>query len=212
MARRSGLAAALAAVALSELLYGCATSTGRPTDRVAVPAIEAAYIPLHRSTLVPLPPYSGAGAAMVISPGVAVTNAHNQNMVPRGRVIGTAEPNYDLLFFETDRRQAPPSGIPRLGRSVIAYGQDAWGALRTARGIIRQLPSATEDYFIFEGDAGEGFSGGPVVDAADGTLLGIVWAYRDAEPGRQNLVYAYDIARVRSLFSDLQNRLPVDVN
>ena len=43
--------------------------------------------------------------------------------------------------------------------------------------------------------AGEGFSGGPVVDASDGRILGIVFGYNDMKDGSR-LMYAYDMDRI----------------
>jgi hypothetical protein len=40
-----------------------------------------------------------------------------------------------------------------------------------------------------------GFSGGPVVDASDGRILGIVFGYNDLHDGSR-LMYAYDMDRV----------------
>ena len=48
-------------------------------------------------------------------------------------------------------------------------------------------------YFIFAGNAGPGFSGGPVIDAT-GKLIGITFGYKDQ--GGKRLIYAYDVARV----------------
>jgi hypothetical protein len=55
-------------------------------------------------------------------------------------------------------------------------------------------------WFNFAGNAGPGFSGGPVLDSA-GRLVGITFGYKDE--GRQRLIYAYDMSRVRSEFSAL---------
>ena len=49
--------------------------------------------------------------------------------------------------------------------------------------------------FTFEADAGPGFSGGPVVDATDGRLVGIVFGFQDEKDGGR-LMYAYDMDRV----------------
>jgi S1-C subfamily serine protease len=57
-------------------------------------------------------------------------------------------------------------------------------------------------YFIFTGNAGPGFSGGPVVDGA-GKLIGIVFGYKDQ--GGKRLIYAYDMARVLAELSRVEN-------
>ena len=188
-------------------LVGCVHSSGDPVAAISDARIAAAYIPLYRGSFMS----QAEGAATVIAPGFAVTNAHNANLLGGVTILGSPK-DYDLLFFGTDRQSVPVTGVPRLGERVIAYGQGKDRDLRIARGVVRQLPATGSDYFIFEGNAGPGFSGGPVIDEADGRLLGIVYGYKDAEKGGQPMIYAYDIARVRSLFSTLQKGLPVDVN
>ena len=141
-----------------------------------------------------------AGAAMVIQPGIAVTNAHNANLVDPENVIGTATLS-DLMYFRAGSVPPPATAAPVVG----AYGEDLDGRLRIAHGKVVEITMtpgyATSPYFIFQGDAGPGFSGGPVVDAA-GKLIGITFGYKDE--GRKRLIYAYDMARVRAEFSGLQ--------
>ena len=60
-------------------------------------------------------------------------------------------------------------------------------------------------WFTFEGDAGPGFSGGPVVDAK-GRLVGITFAYKDV--GTRRLIYAYDMARVQAELNNLSANRP----
>ena len=143
------------------------------------------------------------GAAMVIAPGIAVTNAHNANLLEPKNVIGVRQ-DYDLLFFRTSRAAAPQTAAPAIGESVTAYGQGADKELRIARGVvkeIKQCPGCTAPaYFVFAGNAGPGFSGGPVLDRS-GKLVGITFGYKDQ--GRERLMYAYDMARVRAEFSAL---------
>jgi hypothetical protein len=62
--------------------------------------------------------------------------------------------------------------------------------------------------FGFEADAGQGFSGGPVVDAANGSLLGIVFSYDDPKPGRQPMIYAYDMMLVEAELRATVRTLP----
>lgn len=171
--------------------------------QIAEPGIAAAYIPLRKTIHLGLEQV--AGAAVIVSPGVAVTNAHNANLVDPKLVIGQVS-DYDLLYFRTPRTAAPATGEPVAGAMVTAYGTDTKGGLRMARGLVRDIAScagcAAPAYFTFSGDAGPGFSGGPVVDAS-GRLIGITFGYKDQ--GRRRLIYAYDMARVRAEFSVVQN-------
>jgi outer membrane murein-binding lipoprotein Lpp len=188
----------------SLVLAGCVSSSGVPAARIAESDIAAAYLPLRKRVNLGID--SDNGAAVVIAPGIAVTNAHNRNLVDPASVIG-ARRDYDLLFFRTSRKVAPATAQPVAGGAVTAYGQGVDGELRTARGVIRQVkasPGATiPDWFTFAGNAGPGFSGGPVLDAA-GRLIGITFGYKDS--GRERLIYAYDMARVRAEFSALPKR------
>jgi hypothetical protein len=76
--------------------------------------------------------------------------------------------------------------------------------LRIAQGVvkeIKQCPGCTAPaYFVFAGNAGPGFSGGPVLDRT-GRLVGITFGYKDQ--GRERLIYAYDMSRVRAELSAL---------
>jgi hypothetical protein len=86
-----------------------------------------------------------------------------------------------------------------IGEAVTAYGQGADRELRVAHGTVREIKTcagcAAPAYFIFAGNAGPGFSGGPVVDGA-GRLVGITFGYKDVKS--QRLMYAYDMTRVRA--------------
>jgi len=163
---------------------------------IAQPDIAAAYLPLHARLHLGLD--SADGAAVVIAPGIAVTNAHNANLLNPKIVIG-ARADYDLLFFRTARSAAPQTALPVIGESVTAYGQGADRELRVAHGTVREIktcPGCTAPaYFTFVGNAGPGFSGGPVLDDS-GRLVGITFGYKDAKSER--LIYAYDMARVRA--------------
>ena len=193
--------AGLAVLALS--LAGCATPSGVPAARIAEPAIAAAYLPLSGHVHLGLD--RAAGAAVMIAPGVAATNAHNANLVDAKNVIGTASLS-DLMFFRANGGPPPSTAAPVVGESVTAYGQDTKGELRFASGVVRQIVMtpgyAASPYFIFFGDAGPGFSGGPVIDAS-GKLIGITFGYTGE--GKNKPIYAYDMARVRAEFSALQN-------
>jgi len=181
------------------LLAGCATSSGSPVANIPQSDIAAAYIPLHRSGFLS----HAEGAAVAIAPGIAVTNAHNRNLVASDRVIGEAR-GFDLLFFR-DAHSAPRTAAePHPGEAVTAYGQGKDGELRLAHGVVRAIqdcPGCTVPaYFVFAGDAGPGFSGGPVLNPA-GQLIGITFGYKQETTGR--LVYAYPMSRVQSAFSAL---------
>ena len=69
---------------------------------------------------------------------------------------------------------------------------------------------AVQSAFTFEGNAGPGFSGGPVLDATDGKLLGIVFGYVDVQPGVRRIMYAYTMERVLAEMDEVARTLPVD--
>jgi hypothetical protein len=193
-----------AALSVSLLTAGCAASSGAPATGIAQQAIAAAYLPLHARVHLGID--SADGAAMVIAPHVAVTNAHNANLLDPKDVIGVRQ-DYDLLFFRTPRTAEPETASVTAGEDVIAYGQGADRELRIAHGVVRAIvPCAgctAPAYFTFAGNAGPGFSGGPVLDGS-GRLIGITFGYKD-EHG-QRLIYAYDMGRVRAEFSALAKR------
>ena len=170
-----------------------------PATGIAQPEIAAAYLPLHARVHLGID--SADGAAMVIAPGIAVTNAHNANLLEPKSVIGIRQ-DYDLLFFRTPRNASPQTTAPVIGESVTAYGQGGKRELRIAQGVVREIkqcPGCTAPaYFVFAGNAGPGFSGGPVLDRA-GKLVGITFGYKDQ--GRERLIYAYDMSRVRAELS-----------
>ena len=92
------------------MLAGCATS-GAPVARIAEAQIAQAYLPLQ--TRIHLGIDTADGAAVVIAPGIAVTNAHNANLVDPKSIIGRRR-DYDLMFFRTTRG-APPQTAPVTG-------------------------------------------------------------------------------------------------
>jgi hypothetical protein len=192
----------LALIPLFLGIAGCAVPSGEPATAISQPAIAAAYLPLHARTHLGID--SADGAAVVIAPGIAVTNAHNANLLDSRSIIGTVR-DYDLLYFRTSRDAAPATAAPVLGEAVTAYGQGGEAELRVAHGVVRQIKScdgcAAPAWFTFAGDAGPGFSGGPVLDAA-GRLVGITFGYKDSQAER--LIYAYDMARVRAEFLAFQ--------
>ena len=179
--------------ALLLIAAGCASS-GEPAVRITQANIAGAYLPLHASVHLGLD--SVDAAAVVIAPGIAVTNGHNANLVDRLQVIGTVR-DYDLLFFRTARGTPPATGPVVVGTAVTAYGQGEDRELRIAHGVVREIHRCTgcraPAYFTFAGNAGPGFSGGPVLNSAD-QLVGITFGYKDS--GRQRLIYAYGMDRV----------------
>jgi S1-C subfamily serine protease len=186
-------------------LAGCAAPSGEAASRIDQPGIAAAFLPLQGRIHLGID--RAAGAAVIIAPGVAVTNAHNANLVDPGTVIGTASLS-DLMYFRAASVPPPATAVPVVGTAVTAYGEDLDGRLRIAHGTVTQITMTpgytTSPYFIFQGDAGPGFSGGPVVDAS-GKLIGITFGYKDE--GKKRLIYAYDMARVRAEFSGLPKGL-----
>lgn len=180
---------------------GCVTSSGAPATSIAESNIAPAYLPLHGRVHLGLD--SAEGAAVVIAPHVAVTNAHNVNLLNSKNVLGVRQ-DYDLLFFRTPKVAQPQTAPEAVGEDVTAYGQGADAELRIAHGVVRRIQSCAgctaPAYFIFAGNAGPGFSGGPVLDSS-GRLIGITFGYKDQ--GHERLIYAYDMARVRAEFSAL---------
>jgi hypothetical protein len=180
-------------------LAGCASSSGVPVASISEPNIATAYIPLHRGG----PLGHAEGAAVAIAPGVAVTNDHNRILLPPDLIIAM-DKDYDLLFFRNSAAVAPVTAEPKIGEAVTAYGQGVDADLRLAHGVVRSIQawpnSNVPAFFSFLGDAGPGFSGGPVLDAS-GALIGITFGYMDDSAGR--LIYAYPMARVRSEYSTL---------
>lgn len=203
--------ARIAALVSACVLAGCAdlifTSAGERSPGFREPATAAAYIPLEGPRFVFL---QGIGAAVVIEPGIAVTNAHNANLVRAADIVGESSA-YDLLFFRTAHQSAAPAGRPEVGRRVIAYGQGAGRELRQAEGTVRlrgtpvaaRCPDCPlQRAFTFDADAGRGFSGGPVVDVASGAVVGIIFGYRDGPAGTR-LMYAYEMDTVTAEYRRL---------
>jgi len=212
--RRLGLALLMLALA------GCqGPPPGVPAKTFVTPAVQHDYIPLQGSVFMI---FEGDGAAVAIGNGVAVTNAHNANLIDPKVVLGGSV-DYDLLFFHSKKKVADLSTEPpHLGEHVIAYGQGDGGSLRMAEGVVNSLDApvkarcakcAVQTAFTFEGNAGPGFSGGPVLDAKDGHLLGIVFGYvdpTDAKSGRT--IYAYSMERVFAELEQIARNAPQDVD
>lgn len=197
------------------IVSGCAASYGERAAGFLSPQLASAYIPLEGTTLIVLKAHA---AAFVIAPGVAVTNAHNQAIIGGAPIIGQSR-NYDLLFFHVDKNSEVSTAAPSAGEGVIAYGQGASGELREARGTVVLLNApvearcetcAVQSAFTFEGDAGPGFSGGPVVDARTGRLVGITFGFLD--PRGHRTMYAYPMGRVRNELSAIEHKLPTDAD
>ena len=117
------------------MLAGCASS-GAPVARIAEPEIALAYLPLQARVHLGID--TADGAAVVIAPGIAVTNAHNANLVDAKSVIGSVR-DYDLMFFRTARGTPPPTAPVQIGIAVTAYGQGSGGGLRIAHGVVRDI-------------------------------------------------------------------------
>jgi hypothetical protein len=183
----------VALVLAAALLSGCASSAERSIAFVT-PELNESYIPLYMGTVIGS---SRFAAAVVVAPNVAVTNDHNFNLLAEDMVIARS-PEYDLLFFRTDRTRVPLIASPTVGQTVIAYGQDGRSRRREAKGIVRQLDARARAVcaecperttITYDAEAGEGFSGGPVVDIASGAVIGITVGYLDgaAEDGGRRM-------------------------
>lgn len=204
----------LAAGAL--LLAGCTGPAGVPADSFLNPEVAAAYIPLDGTAYLVL---RGGGAGVALGNGLAVSTAHTANLIDSADVVGTSA-DYDLLFFRTARKSPGLVAVPpAVGERVIAYGQYK-SRLRRAEGVVTALDApvkpqcdgcAIQIAFTFEGNAGPGFSGGPVIDATSGRLLGVVFGYID-KPDGGRIIYAYDMARVMEELKKIEAKLPAETN
>lgn len=203
------------AICITLALAGCAVSYGERATGFLNPQLADAYIPLEGVSLLVL---KERAAAFVVAPGVAVTNAHNMKIID-APIIGQSR-NYDLIFFHVEKNSTLQTAAPVVGEEVIAYGQDARsGQLNEAHGTIEALnvevearceTCAAQSAFTYVGDAGPGFSGGPVVDAKSGRLVGITFGFLD--PNGRRTMYAYPMSRVRNELATIEHQLPVDVD
>ena len=141
------------------------------------------------------------------TPSIAVEDELKRSYLDYAMSVIGARRDYDLLFFRTAKTAVPPTAMPVIGQSVTAYGQGSSRELRVAHGLVREIKDcpgcAAPAYFIFAGNAGPGFSGGPVLDGS-GRLVGITFGYKDE--ARQRLIYAYDMSRVQAELSAVQKR------
>ena len=170
------------AMLCASLLSGC-MSPGEPSARFVDAKVMDAYIPLYaRENFI----QRKWAAAVNIAPHIAVTNDHNLGLIPEESLIGRSR-DYDLLFFRTDSEAVIPIAKPTVGERVIAYGQGGEESRREAEGVVRELDSIVkarcEDCkvqrsIMFEAPGGMGFSGGPVVDARSGALVGITFGFQ----------------------------------
>jgi hypothetical protein len=140
-----------------------------------------------------------------LTPNVAVTNDHYFYLIPTDRLIARSR-DYDLLFFRTESHEPPQFGNADIAEQVIAYGEGSASDLREAAGAVSALNELVaarcegcrdQRAVVYDANAGQGFSGGPVVDAATGAVIGITFGFKDdktAHGGRR--MYAYDIALV----------------
>lgn len=209
----------LLVVVLALALAGCASSSGEKAQGFLNRDVEHAYIPLESSIYLL---FEGSAAAVSIGEGIAVTTAHTANLLDNKSIVGKSA-SYDLLFFHSDKATAKLQvASPHQGEKIIAYGQGRSGELRKAEGLVTRLDAPVEamcakcevqSAFTFEGNAGPGFSGGPVVDAADGHLVGIVFGYVDDGGGKGGrVIYAYTMRRVMAELDKVEGKLPVDVD
>lgn len=196
-------------LALLLLLGGCVTRLGVPVQGALAPDLAYAYIPLKRPlTFLP----ESDGGAVALGAGVAVSAAHAADLLNPASLIGISH-DYDLLFFRTDRDRAVLSvATPYLGEKVIAYAHYG-DVLYRAEGTVKAVEVAVkprcdscvvQSALAFEADAGPGYSGGPVLDAQTGKLVGIVFGYLD-QPEGARLIYAYPMSRVMAELKRLQS-------
>jgi S1-C subfamily serine protease len=182
---------------------------GSLSEAFVDPALAASYMNLKPTS----PPLNGpGGAAFVVAPRIAVTNAHNSNLVA-GEDILARSSRLDILFFRTTRTQAVRIAQPRIGQEVVAYGHGGNEERREAQGSIEVLPVTPENCpacppetgFGYRAPGGPGFSGGPVTDAETGAVLGITFAFIESplESGESRLMLAHSMAQIRSEMEQL---------
>lgn len=207
---RRALQAALAALWLASC---AAAPPGEVSSGFRSAQLQAAFLPLNArgSFLV-----DHWGAGFVVAPYIAVTNAHNANLLPPEAVLARSR-DHDLLFYRTDRAVPAPFGRAFVGQEVIAYGQGRDRELREARGVVRDLdylvqgecPRCPVQHVIaFDANAGPGFSGGPVVDARTNEVIGVLFGFTKEDQRRNEPLYmfAYDI---QTVLAELRASVPL---
>ena len=119
----------LCVVAFALALGGCVASSGEKASGFFKPSVAGAYIPLDHTTFLIVGEHA---AAVTVAPGIAVTNAHNYNLIDKASMIGRSS-EYDLLFFHRPGGTPLAMTQPHAGEEVVAYGQGTDGELRVAR-------------------------------------------------------------------------------
>jgi len=187
-------------------LSGCAlfgdNSSGQASTGFRNGDVAGAYVPLQAHAL---GIFQHWGAAVVVAPHVAATNAHNAPLLDSGSILAVSK-DYDLLFFRTDKAELPRIATAEPGERVIAYGQGSDKDLREAAGAVRAVnvrvgprcsDCETQKAITYDAAAGPGFSGGPLVDAQTGAVVGITFGYQGDNDGdgphRQMYAYGMDL-------------------
>jgi len=188
-----------------------ACAEGSHSEAFVDPALGASYMNLKPTSR----PLNGlGGAAIVVAPNIAATNAHNANLVADEDILARSS-QYDPLFFRTALSQPVRTAQPQPGQKVVAYGHGGDEERREAQGPIEVLPVTPENCaacppgtgFGYRASGGPGLSGGPVTDALTGAVLGITFAYIESplESGEPRLMLAYSMVQIRS---EMERLLP----
>ena len=90
---------------------------GQPTETFVNTRVAAAYIPLHHFSL----PGMRRGAATIILSGIAVTNAHNANLVDDEDDLGHAPSGEDIMFIRVHEQPIGGAGpLSQLWLFIVA--------------------------------------------------------------------------------------------
>ena len=190
---------------LSFALSACATGNPIPTGQ-SPPVI---YSPIGDT----LACVGRAASLTDIAPGIAVTNEHADDVADG--LYGEAI-HYDIALVHTKKNLSPQLAEPYVGEHVVQYGNDTCGHPRMATGEVISIVDTGHCYgpvgrvvtaserlcagygmglargFFIKSDAGDGFSGGPVMDGdrlvgitegvmTNGAWRGSVIAYRSSD-------------------------------